>query len=74
MPFRVAVVESERGWGQRWEYEYFNTIEHADDYVRNMNKDNPPGPAPDWYMQAEEPEFVREIPAGIKARDEGLLL
>lgn len=74
MPFRVTVVESERGWGQRYEYEYFNEIQHADDYVRSVNKHNVEMTAPDWYMQAEEPVFVREIPLGCKARDEGLLL
>lgn len=74
MPFRVTVIESERGWGQRFEYEYFNDIQHADDYVREFNKDNTEVVVPDWYMVAQQPEFIREIPAGKKARDEGLLL
>lgn len=77
MPFVVPVLESERGWGQRYDYEYFNEIQHADDYVRTFNSKNPPrvnGMAPDWYMQAEEPQFIRSIPAGKTARDEGLLL
>lgn len=75
MPFRVIVTESERGWGTKIDdIVYFNHIHHADEYVKNFNKDNPSGPAPDWYMQAEDPEWVREIPAGKVARDEGLLL
>lgn len=58
-PWRVTVIESERGWGQKVdEYRRFPTKEAAQAWVDNYNKDNPPGPAPDWYMQANDPEYI----------------
>lgn len=75
MPFQVVIIESERGWGTKIDdIVYFNSIERADEYVKNFNKDNPSDYVPDWYMQAESPAFIREIPAGKTARDEGLLI
>ena len=75
MPFKVVLIESERGWGQRVDdVIYFNNIDRADEYIKDFNKDNTLDVAPDWYMVAQGPEFVREIPADKIARDEGLLL
>jgi hypothetical protein len=51
--FRVEIIESERGWGTKIdEVKYFDSEESAKAFCTEYNKDNPPGPAPDWYMQA----------------------
>jgi hypothetical protein len=50
--YRVHLVESERGWGsERW-HEDFDTIEAARARVEAVNKENPPGPVPDYYVAA----------------------
>ena len=55
--FRVTVVESERGWGRRYETADFDTFSEAKVYRDQINSQNKPlGPgemAPDWYMIAE---------------------
>jgi hypothetical protein len=51
--FKVEIIESERGWGQKIdEVKYFDSEESAKDFCKRYNADNPAGPAPDWYMQA----------------------
>jgi hypothetical protein len=51
--WKVEIIESERGWGSKIdEIKYFDSEESAKAFCANFNKDNPPGPAPDWYMQA----------------------
>jgi len=58
-PWRVVVIESERGWGMRVdEIRRFPTREDAVAFVKDFNSGNPPGPAPDWYMQAQDPEYA----------------
>lgn len=53
--YEVCVIESERGWGQIREYEYFDTIEEAIKYRDHVNSFNQPADiAPDWYMVAEQ--------------------
>jgi len=32
--FRVTVIESERGWGQKTEYQYFDTVERPSNPVK----------------------------------------
>lgn len=52
--YRVNIIESERGWGSKIdETKYFDSEEDAKAFVEKYNSKNPPGPAPDWYMQAE---------------------
>lgn len=52
--FRVDIIESERGWGQKIdETKYFDNEDEARAFATQYNSKNPPGPAPDWYMQAE---------------------
>jgi hypothetical protein len=55
--FRVTVVESERGWGRRYESVDFDSFSEAKVYRDHINSQNKPvGPgefAPDWYMIAE---------------------
>lgn len=52
--YKVTIIESERGWGQRVdEIKEFDTEKEARDFVKDYNtKHNPPGPVPDWYMVA----------------------
>lgn len=52
--YQVCVIESERGWGQKREYELFDTVEAAIKYRDHVNSFNEPADiAPDWYMIAE---------------------
>jgi len=62
--WRVDIIESERGWGQRVDESIFfdNEVE-AKQYVFDYNtKYNPPlkpgQPVPDWYMVAQAPTRV----------------
>jgi hypothetical protein len=49
----VQIIESERGWGQKVDAtHYFDDREAAEAFCKDYNKDNKPGPAPDWYMIA----------------------
>ena len=58
-PWRVTIIESERGWGQRVdEYRRFATKELAAAFVKDYNKDNNQASAPDWYMAAQSPEYL----------------
>lgn len=55
----VAIVESERGWGQRIdEIKKFKTQKGAKNFIKRFNQNNiddytKTGVIPDWYMQAE---------------------
>ena len=52
--YRVDIIESERGWGRKIDdTKYFDSEQSAKDFCTEYNSKNPPGPAPDWYMQAE---------------------
>lgn len=51
--FRVDIIESERDWGQKIdETKYFDNEPEAVAFCQAYNAQNPAGPAPDWYMQA----------------------
>lgn len=53
---KVEIVESEKGWGRKIdEVVYFDNWEEAKEYVIKFNSQNPPGPVPDYYIQAEGP-------------------
>lgn len=58
--FRVNFVESERGWGQRYDTEHFSTVDEAVDVYHRVNDSlpdrGPNGSAPDYYFQAESVE------------------
>lgn len=59
--FRVTVIESERGWGQKTEYQYFDTVEKAIEYRDGINEVNEiVSVPPDWYMVAEKEIVVVE--------------
>lgn len=55
---RVAIIESERGWGQKIdEIREFSTRREAVEFVLDFNRSNEEdyertGHVPDWYMVA----------------------
>lgn len=51
--YRITVIERERGWGQHEWTEDFDTRRQAHTRIHEINSQNPPGPAPDFYTQAE---------------------
>ena len=54
MKYRVFLVESERGWGQdRW-YEDYDTYQEAKWRILSVNSKLRSGPAPDYYVQADD--------------------
>jgi hypothetical protein len=59
--YKVCVIESERGWGQKREYEYFDTAEKAIEYRDRINANNTAASAPDWYMVAEQEIRIVEV-------------
>ena len=59
--YEVCVIESERGWGQKREYEYFDTVEKAIEYRDRINSYNTAQSAPDWYMVAEQEIRIVEV-------------
>jgi len=57
--YRVDIIESERGWGQKIEdQKFFDNYDEAAKYIERYNADLPAGPAPDWYMMARGPYRV----------------
>lgn len=58
-PWRVTVIESERGWGQKVdEYRRFHTQEEAAAWAEKFNSKNNLPEVPDWYMRATDPQYV----------------
>jgi hypothetical protein len=54
LAYRVDIIESERGWGQKIdETIYFDNEPEAREYVRKYNSKNTEKEVPDWYMYAE---------------------
>jgi len=59
--WRVLVIESERGWGQRVdEVKTFKTKAKANKFVKDFNARNNKTTVPDWYMYAEQPVEVSD--------------
>ena len=52
--YRIQLVESERGWGQEYWHEDYDTYQEAKERIRDVNSKNTDLIAPDWYMRAEE--------------------
>lgn len=59
--FRLTVLESERGWGSKREYEFFESYQEALDRKTHINSFNTMGHAPDWYMIAEDIEELKVV-------------
>jgi hypothetical protein len=51
--YRIQLVESERGWGQDYWHEDYKTYDEAKARIQEVNSRNKPGPAPDYYVQAD---------------------
>jgi hypothetical protein len=51
--YRIQVMESQRGWGQDFWTEEFDTLEEAQLRIREINSQNISLTAPDYYMQAQ---------------------
>jgi hypothetical protein len=52
--YRVDIIESERGWGQKVdETIYFDNEVEARKYCEDFNAKNTAKEVPDWYMRAE---------------------
>ena len=51
--YKVEIIESERGWGQRIdEIKYFDSEPEAKAFCVEFNKANNLEHVPDWYMYA----------------------
>lgn len=59
--YRVVIIESERGWGQKIDEEiYFDNEAEARQYAIDYNKKhNTATEVPDWYMRADYAGKVR---------------
>ncbi len=56
--WKVTIIESERGWGQRVdEVKEFKSYEDAKKFQMKFNSSNNEDCAPDWYMVARDPVF-----------------
>jgi len=56
--WKVTIIESERGWGQRVvEVKEFKNYETAKKFQIDFNKENDKDYVPDWYMVAYDPVF-----------------
>lgn len=51
--YRINVVESERGWGQEYWTEDFDTLDEAEARIKFINLQNTSPTAPDVYTQAQ---------------------
>lgn len=59
MRYKVVIIESERGWGQKIdEIKYFTDEKKAKEFVKEYNSYNDKTEVPDWYMYAKDPELV----------------
>ena len=62
--YRVFVIESERGWGQRIDEEHRfrgdDALQNARAYVKEQNAKNNLPQVPDIYWYAEEPQLIDE--------------
>lgn len=58
--YRVFLMESESGWGQRVdETKYFDELTDAEEYVKDFNSRNTAKVTPSWYMYATAPEMIQ---------------
>lgn len=56
--FKVALIESERGWGQKVdEIREFDTYDEAEKFIKEFKAENVEDNVPDWYMYARPANF-----------------
>ena len=48
LKYRIQVMESERGWGQDYWHEDYDTYEEADKRIKDINAQNTAQSAPDY--------------------------
>jgi len=54
--WKVQIIESEHGWGQRVdEVREFKTFDQANEFASEFNAKNNLPQVPDWYMYATKP-------------------
>lgn len=53
MKYRISLVESERGWGQHYWSEDYDTYEEAVARIKSVNAQNTSMTVPGYYIQAE---------------------
>jgi hypothetical protein len=54
--WKVRIIESERGWGQRdGGAKFFDNQQEAEDFVHEFNSANIEDHVPYWYMYATRP-------------------
>lgn len=54
--WKVEIIESERGWGQKVEeVKFFDNQQEAEAFVQEFNSQNTETTVPDWYMYATRP-------------------
>jgi hypothetical protein len=54
--WKVEIIESERGWGQKVEeVKFFDNQKDATTFVNEFNSRNKEDIVPDWYMYATRP-------------------
>lgn len=73
LAYRVDILESERGYGQRIDSsKYFtgkNAKIRAEAFVKKYNATyNSENTVPDWYMKACTPVMVTEVPKKSKKK------
>lgn len=60
--WKVTIIESERGWGQKVdEVKEFTSYEDAKKFQIEFNKENTATAVPDWYVSAQNPVFESSI-------------
>lgn len=60
--FKVTVIESESGWGQRIDdHMVCLSIEDAKNFIQEFNSENDLPNIPDWYMYAEDTPIHIEL-------------
>lgn len=63
MPWKVTIIESERGWGQKVdEVKSFPSFEEAKEFQMNHNVQNNKSETPDIYWVAKDPHYVSDDP------------
>jgi len=58
--WRVDIIESERGFGQKVDdTKFFDSEGEANKFVTEYNRQNNKKEVPDWYMYATTPKKIR---------------
>ena len=59
--YRINWTEMERGWGQKdFGHTDYETLEEAEQAIKDHWDSQPDGPAPDWYIRPDKPFLVEK--------------